>query len=66
LYWKYANKNVSDCLVFPSPEDLLDQASNLGLPYCRQILYRLRHQGSPQYKMVVFIGKMQIEMFWNV
>ena len=24
MYWKDANKNVLDCLVFPSLEDLLD------------------------------------------
>ena len=27
--------------IFPT------QASNLGLPHCRWILYRLNHQGSP-------------------
>ena len=27
---------------------LLTQGSNLGLLHCRQILYRLRHQGSPR------------------
>ena len=25
----------------------MTQASNLGLPHCRQILYRLSHQGGP-------------------
>ena len=30
-------------LPFPSPRDL----PNLGLPHCRQTLYRLSHQGSP-------------------
>ena len=28
--------------IFPT------QGSNLGLPHCRQILYRLSHQGSPK------------------
>ena len=28
--------------IFPT------QGSNLGLPHCRQILYHLSHQGSPQ------------------
>ena len=32
---------------FPSPEDLLIQGSNPDLLYCRQMLYRLSHHGSP-------------------
>ena len=28
--------------IFPT------QGSNLGLPYCRQILYQLSHKGSPR------------------
>ena len=35
-------------LPFPSPGDLLAQGWNLGLLYCRWILYRLSHQGSPR------------------
>jgi len=31
-------------LPFPSPEDLPDPASNLGLPSFRQILYHLSHR----------------------
>ena len=34
-------------LPFPSPGDLPNPASNLGLPHCRQILYQLSHKGSP-------------------
>ena len=30
----------------------LTQGSNLGLPHCRQILYCLSHQGSPQAKAI--------------
>ena len=33
-------------LPFPSPGDLPNQGSNLGLPHCRQTLYHLSHQGS--------------------
>ena len=33
-------------LPFPSPEDIPDPELNLGLPYCRQMLYHLSHQGS--------------------
>ena len=35
-------------LPFPSPGDLPEPESNPGLPHCRQTLYRLSHQGSPQ------------------
>ena len=31
---------------FPSPGDLFDPGLNPGLPYCRQTLYQLKHQGS--------------------
>ena len=31
--------------IFPT------QGSNPGLPHCRQILYRLSHQGSPTYSV---------------
>ena len=34
---------------FPSPGDLPDQASNPGLPHCRQMLYPLSHQESLQH-----------------
>ena len=33
-------------LPFPSPGIFLTQGSNLGLLHCRQMLYRLSHQGS--------------------
>ena len=33
-------------LPFPSPGDLPDPGSNLGLPHCSQTLYCLSHQGS--------------------
>ena len=34
-------------LPFPSPGIFPTQGSNLGLPHCRQMLYCLSHQGSP-------------------
>ena len=36
-------------LPFPSPGDLPNQGSNLGLLYCRQTLYHLSHQGSLEF-----------------
>ena len=39
------------------------QGSNSGLPLCRQILYRLSHQGSPQIaKMKKRIGKHIVQL----
>ena len=35
-------------LPFPSMRIFLTQGLNPGLPHCRQILYRLSHQGSPR------------------
>ena len=34
-------------LPFPSPGDLPDPGTELGLLHCRQMLYPLSHQGSP-------------------
>ena len=35
-------------LLFPSTEDLRGSGIEPGLPHCRQTLYHLSHQGSPQ------------------
>ena len=35
-------------LPFPSQRIFLTQGSNLGLPHCKQMLYRLSYQGSPK------------------
>ena len=40
--------------IFPT------QGSNPGLPYCRQILYRLNYQGSPGMVAVQFISVAQL------
>ena len=47
-------------LSFPSLGDLPKgifptQGSNPGLLHCRQMLYPLSHQGSPQYKLLQYI-----------
>ena len=36
-------------VILLSPGDLPDPGLDLGLQHCRQILYRLSHQGSPKY-----------------
>ena len=46
--WGFSRQEYWSGLPFPTPGDLHTQGSNLGLPHCRQILYRLSHQGSPQ------------------
>ena len=40
-------------LPFPSPGIFPTQGSNLSLLRCRQILYHLRHRGSPSREMCV-------------
>ena len=35
--------------IFPT------QGSNLGVPHCRQILYQLSHQGSPDFLLVLVL-----------
>ena len=39
---------VPEWVATPSPGDFLAQGSSLGLLNCRQILYHLSHQGSPE------------------
>ena len=51
-------KNTGVGCHFPSPGDLPNQELNLGLQYCRQILYYLSHQGSSQKE--VWVGGGQI------
>ena len=44
--WDFPGKNTVGCHFFLQ-EVFLTQGLNSGLPYCRQTLYHLRHQGSP-------------------
>ena len=39
-------------LPFPSPGNLPDPGMEPGLPHCRQMLYHLSHQGSPNLTTV--------------
>ena len=45
------------------------QGSNPGLPHCRQLLYQLNYQGSPQYNEVGFYsnrsGKLLESFMWD-
>ena len=41
-------------LPFSSPGNLLDPGTEPGLPHCRQMLYHLSHQGSPNQIKPIF------------
>ena len=42
---EFSRQEYSSGLPFPPPGDLPDPGIELGLPHCRQMLYRLSHQG---------------------
>ena len=48
--WNFPGKNTGVCCHFLLQRFFLTQGLNLGLPKCRQELYCLSHQGSPQCK----------------
>ena len=48
LSTEFSRQEYRSGLPFPSPGIFLTQWLNLGLQHCRQILYRLSHQGSPE------------------
>ena len=43
---EFSRQEYCSGLPFPPPGIFLTQGSNPGLPYCRQVLYCLSHQGS--------------------
>ena len=45
LSMEFSRQEYWSGLLFPSPEDLPDPGITPGLLHCRQILYRLNHQG---------------------
>src|SRR5574337_20283 len=53
----FARQEYWSGVPFPSLRIFPTQGSNLGLPYCRQILYCLSHKGSPLiiYTDVLFV-----------
>ena len=55
LSMEFPRQEYWSMLPFPSPEGLSNQGLNPGLLYCRQILYRLSHQGSPSLETCFFI-----------
>ena len=44
---EFSRQEYWSALPFPSPGDLPNPGSNVGLLQCRQTLYHLSHQGSP-------------------
>ena len=49
LSMEFSKQEYWSGLPFPSPGDLPDPGTGLGLPQCRWILYHLSHQGSPPW-----------------
>ena len=48
--WGFSRQEYRSGLSFPSPRDCQAQESVPGLLHCRQILYQLRYEGSPNWK----------------
>ena len=52
-------------LPLPSPGVFLTQGLNLGLQHCRQILYYLSHQGSPEIQSDLLVNVQVIDFLVN-
>ena len=52
-------------LPFPSPEDLPDPGIEPGLLHCKQILYQLSYEGSPQFHNNFFFFILQLSDFFG-
>ena len=61
--WNSPGKNIGVGCHFFLQEIFTTQGSNSGLLHCRQILYRLNHQGNPKVRMI--FPKLQI-WSWNI
>ena len=53
--WNSPGKNTGVGSHSFLQEVFLTQGSNLGLPNCKQILYHLNHQGSPNINMCAYL-----------
>ena len=53
--WDFPGKNTGVDCHFLLQEIFLAQGLNLGLPHCRQTLYRLSYQGSLIYYIYTYI-----------
>ena len=56
--WDFPGKNTGVGCHFLLQKIFPTQGLNPGLPYCRQTLYRLSHQGSPT-------AKLQLSFIWR-
>ena len=63
--WGFYRQEYWNALPCPLPGDLLNQGSNPGLPHCKQILYCLGHEGSPN-EPVFHIKKRKEIQFINM
>ena len=55
--WNSPDKNTGVSYHFLLQGICLTQGSNLGLPHCRQVLYCLNYQGSPQITTYTYLKK---------
>ena len=61
LFTEFSRQEYWSGLPFPSPGGVFPtQGSNLSLLHCRQILYHLSHQVSPQYFRYMGLNQMYI------
>ena len=56
---------ILEWLPFPSPEDLPDPGIEPGLLHCKQILYQLSYEGSPQFHNNFFFFILQLSDFFG-
>ena len=63
--WGFSRQEHWSGLPFPPPGISPTHGLNTGLPHCRQILYRLSHQGSPPCVCVCVCVCTQISPFYK-
>ena len=56
---------ILEWVAFPPPGDLPHQGFNPDFPHCRQIIYRLSHQGSPAFLLKTFLAPPGTSPWWN-
>ena len=60
----FSRQGYCSGLPFPSPGIFPTQGSNLGLPHCRQTLYCLSHEGSPNMNIGAQLNPILFLSFW--
>ena len=65
LSTEFSRQEYWSGLPFPSPGIFLTQGLNLGLQHCRQILYHLSHQGSPEIQSDLLVNMQMMDFLVN-